>query len=168
MNPAHRVRRANDAAGEIHVRRNFCIRPNDRVADHRTGFYHRAGTNHRVDDGGTGFDPRIAVHARGELKLAVGAEVRSAIAEIEPHAFVECDRAELVLFGEFEEEWDHRNFFIGRDSANEFRVHAIDAAEDMRALGAAEFFMNVDDFAFGFVERDVTGMALRAKGKRNR
>lgn len=73
------------------------------------------------------------MHARSKFELAVRAEIRFAIAEVEPHAFVERDGAELVLFGELEEEWDYRNFFIRRDLADEFRVHAIDAAEDMRA-----------------------------------
>ena len=97
----------------------------------------------------------------------MGEEVRFAITEIEPYALIECDGAELVLFGELEEEWDHRNFFIRRDLADEFRVHAIDAAEDMRACGASEFFVNVDDSAACGVECDVGGAALRAKRERH-
>lgn len=167
MNAGDRIGRAHDAAREVRAARNFCIRPNDRVAHDRAGFDNRAGPDHRVDDGGTVFDHCVGVHARSQLKLAVRAEVRFAITEIEPHAFVERDGAELVLFGELEEEWDHRNFFIRRNLVDEFRVHAIDAAEDMGACGASEFFVNVDDSAACGVERDVSGGALRAQRERD-
>lgn len=130
-------------------------------------FDNRAGPDHRVDDGGAGFDHRVGVHARSKFKLAVRAEIRFAIAEIEPHAFIERDGAELILFGELEKEWDHRNFFIRWYLADKFRVHAIDAAEDMCACGASEFFVNVDDSAACGVECDVSGGAMRAQRKRH-
>lgn len=160
MNALNRSGRAHDAPHEVRAARNFCIRPNDRFAHDRAGFDNRAGPDHRVDDGGAGFDHRIGVYAGSKLKLAVRAEIRFTVAEVEPHAFVERDGTELVLFGELEEEWDHRNFFIRWDLADEFRVHAIDAAEDMRACSAREFFVNVDDSAACGVERDVGGGAL--------
>lgn len=139
---------------------DFCIRPNDRVAYDRAGFNMRTGADHRVDDRCATIDQGVGVHEWSKLKLAVRAQVGVAIAEVEPYAIIERDGAELILLGEFEKEGDYRNFFMRWDLADEFRVHAIDAAEDMGACGAAEFFMNVDDSASRCVERNVSGLAV--------
>ena len=59
------------------------------------------------------------------------------------------------------------HIFFRWDLADEFRVHAIDPAEDMRACGASEFFVNVDDSAACGVECNVSGAALRAQRERH-